>query len=130
MINKNIIKILLILVLVSICMNTISTISLAASFSISDAIDQAQDFPGTNTEIPLSDIKDLQKTIYNLLFAIGIIVAVVGTAIMGIQFITSAPEGKAEIKQRMIPFVIGCIVIFAGFIIWKFAINLIQSSPI
>ena len=28
-------------------------------------------------------------------------------------------ESKAQIKQSMIPFVIGCIVVFSAFGIWK-----------
>lgn len=127
--NKNITKIIAIFILLNLFISCMPTI-VSASFSIKEAIDNAKDFPGTGNNIQPSKEKDLQATIYNILFTVGIIVAVIGTSILGIQFITSAPEGRAEVKQRMIPFVIGCIIVFAGFTIWKFAVNLVQGISI
>lgn len=127
--KKNIKKIILILTIIMCLINIMQTISFAG-FSISDVITHAKNFPGSDSKIEEKDMKDMQAVIYNILLVIGVIVAVIGTAIMGIQFITSAPEGKAEVKEKMVPFVIGCIVVFSGMAIWKFAVNTIQKVAI
>lgn len=127
--KKNIKKLLLILTIIMCLINVMQTISFAG-FSIADVINHAKAFPGSGSELDERDIKDMQSVIYNMLLVIGVIVAVIGTAIMGIQFITSAPEGKAEVKEKMVPFVIGCIVVFSGMAIWKFAVNTIQKVAI
>ena len=36
----------------------------------------------------------------------------------------SEAEGQAKVKEMLIPFVIGCIVVFGGFGIWKIALSL------
>lgn len=127
--NKNITKIISIFILLNLFISCMPNI-VSASFSLTDVINNAQDFPKTSNNIPETTARDLQATIYNILFTVGVIVAVIGTSILGIQFITSAPEGRAEVKQRMIPFVIGCIIVFAGFTIWKFAVNFVQGISI
>lgn len=128
--KKYVIKISIIFILAGLLITSILPISFAAKFSLSEVINQATDFPGNNAEISVSDMRGMQKTIYNILFPIGIIISILGITILGIQFMTSAPEGKAEVKQRMVPFVIGCIVIFAGSVIWKITVDLIQGTSI
>lgn len=44
---------------------------------------------------------------------IGIIVSIVGLMVIGIKYMTGSIEEKAEYKQTMIPYVIGCIILFA-----------------
>lgn len=127
--NKNITKIISIFILLNLFISCMPNI-VSASFSLTDVINNAKDFPGSGNNIQFSKEKELQATIYNILFTVGVIVAVIGTSILGIQFITSAPEGRAEVKQRMIPFVIGCIIVFAGFTIWKFAVNFVQGMSV
>ena len=39
--------------------------------------------------------------------------AVIILMILGIKFITAAPEGKAQIKERSVPAVIGAVLLFA-----------------
>jgi hypothetical protein len=48
--------------------------------------------------------------------------------ILGIQFIVSATEGKAKIKEKLIPYCIGCIVVFGAFGIWKLVINILKDT--
>ena len=33
-------------------------------------------------------------------------------------------EGQAKVKEMLVPFVVGCIVVFGGFGLWKIAITL------
>lgn len=39
--------------------------------------------------------------------------AVIILMLIGIKFITAAPEGKAQIKEKMVPATIGAIILFA-----------------
>lgn len=54
----------------------------------------------------------------------------VGT-IIGIQFMLASAEDKAKVKEALIPYIIGCAVIFGAFTIWSIAVKLGQdvSSP-
>lgn len=50
----------------------------------------------------------------------------VGT-IIGIQFMVASAEDKAKVKEALVPYVIGCAVIFGAFTIWSIAVNLGQD---
>ena len=43
---------------------------------------------------------------------------------MGIKFMIGSVEEKAEIKAALVPFVIGCIVVFGAFGIWKIVVTI------
>ena len=62
--------------------------------------------------------------VFNTFLTIGTILAAIVLAIMGIMFMMSPIEEKAKIKESLIPFVIGCCVIFGAFTIWKVVINI------
>ena len=53
--------------------------------------------------------------------------AVVVAAYLGIKFITSSVEEQAKVKESLIPFVVGCVVIFGAFGIWKLVTNLLET---
>ncbi len=53
----------------------------------------------------------------------GIIVSVLALAIIGIKYMLSSVEGKAEFKKTMIPYVIGCFMLAGVSLI----IQIIQS---
>ena len=94
--------------------------------TIDGVIGAADDFiSGAKTDNTIEQ-KGLQNTIdliYNILLAIGMVVAVVA----GIVFMTASTEGKAEVKEKLIPYVVGCVVIFGAFGIWKLVMVLIGT---
>lgn len=69
-------------------------------------------------------LKNLSDLIYNTLLVIGIVIAVIIGAILGIQFITGSIEQKAKIKDALVPFIIGCVIIFGAFGIWKIVVEI------
>lgn len=73
----------------------------------------------TKNTISQAGVDKTIDLIYNILLAIGMIVAVTAGVILGIRFMVSSTEGKAEIKELLIPYITGCIVVFAAFGIWK-----------
>ena len=100
------------------------------AFSISDIKESAQSFLDASNDadvdntIDRAQLEKTNSTIYNVLLGIGIIVAVVVGAFLGIQFIFGSVEGKAKILETLVPYVIGCIVVFGAFTIWKIAVEI------
>ena len=126
-------KILSILLICAFFVLSITNINYAAPVSEdrNQTIDQvmggAENFiSGANTEntISQSSLKNTIDLIYNILLAVGIIVAVVAGAILGVQFMVASADGKAELKERLVPYVVGCVVIFGAFGIWKLVITI------
>lgn len=64
-------------------------------------------------------MKSISDEIYVILLTIAVIVAIIVGGILGIQFIIASAEDKAKVKEALIPYVIGCIVSFGAFGIWK-----------
>ena len=65
--------------------------------------------------------------IYNIFFACGMVIAVVCGVFLGIKFMTSSVEGQAKVKELLIPYCIGCFIIFGAFGIWKIVINIMET---
>ena len=43
---------------------------------------------------------------------------------LGIKFMLGSVEEKAKVKETLIPFTIGCIIIFGAYIIWRLVMQL------
>lgn len=103
----------------------------AEKSTVDDVMEGAQDFINKGQE-GLNQINEgqLQSTsdfIYNLLLAIALVVAVVIGMVIGIQFMTASVEEKAKIKESLLPYAVGCVVVFGAFGIWKLAINVLSN---
>lgn len=97
-------------------------------FAIGEIIDDGQSFleAGNNgtADMDIADIESASGYLYNILLSLGVVIAVIVATILGVQFMLSEAEGQAKVKEMLIPFVIGCIVVFGGFGIWKLALTL------
>lgn len=80
-----------------------------------------------DSKISEDNLQDLSDNIYNVLIIIAIIIAVLIGLILGMKFILGGIEAKAEIKASIIPYVVGCIVVFGAFGIWKVVVSILQS---
>lgn len=91
-------------------------------------VDSANSFinNGTEEKIAEQDIKNLSDSIYNILLIVGIVIAVIVGAIIGIRFMVGSIEEKAEIKQVLIPYIVGCVVVFGAFGIWKIIVIILS----
>ena len=67
------------------------------------------------------ELPEKTKKVYNILLIIGVAISVIIVGVMGIRIITGSAEDKAEIKEQMVPYLIGCGVMFGAFTIWKIA---------
>ena len=83
---------------------------------------------GTNAESPINDnaLETGSNLLYNVLLTIGIAVALIWGLVLGIQFVTGSLEEKADVKKGLIIYLIGCIVIFGAFGIWRLLLQLLQ----
>lgn len=59
-------------------------------------------------------IKDTGKTILNIIRIIGIAIAVIMVIVLGIKYMQSAPNEKADIKNTAIMFIVGAVIFFAA----------------
>ena len=115
-----------IFLLLSFSMSYSHTNAAALSNIVSGADSFIQNGQG-NSKIDNEDIHNLSDSIYNILLIIGTIVAMIVGVVLGIQFITGSVEAKSKVKESLIPYVAGCVVIFGAFGIWKLVITILQG---
>lgn len=58
---------------------------------------------------------------------VGTVIAIAGIMIMGIKYMIGSVEQKAEYKKTLIPYIIGCIFIFAISNIVSLIYNLVEQ---
>lgn len=73
------------------------------------------------------NLKTLSNNLYNILFGVGILIAFIIGGILGIKFMTEGVEGKAEVKNMLVPYIVGCVVLFGSFTIWKIVVTILQA---
>lgn len=107
--------------------NTVQASGLGNVFSGGDTFILA----GKNGDAKLDNdkLKSASSDIYNILLVIGICVAVITISVLGIKFMIGSVEEKAQVKEALIPFVIGCVVVFGAFGIWKIVTELGSMIP-
>lgn len=118
-------KIILVLLVLFVTFS-ISCKEVYASNIIQGADDFIKDGQG-GTKISQDDMKNVSDLVYNILLAIGTVIAFIVGSILGIQFMTGSVEQKSKIKESLIPYIAGCVVIFGAFGIWKLVVTLAQQ---
>lgn len=73
------------------------------------------------------NLSTVSKSVYNIFFSVGIIIAFIVGGILGIKFMVSGYEGKAEVKTMLVPYIVGCIVLFGAFGIWRIVVLILQG---
>lgn len=107
-----------------------STTTCYATKSVDDIIDSADDFVSSGSSdvaLDIGQVQDVSDLVYNTLFIIGVIVAVLVSAFLGIKFMTSGVEEQAKVKEALIPFIIGCVVVFGSLTIWKIVLQILEG---
>lgn len=79
------------------------------------------------SKIDSTNLQSASNTIYNILLGIGVFLAVAVGMYLGIKFMLASAEDKAKVKESLIPYIAGCVVIFGAFTIWKLAITLLSG---
>lgn len=104
-------------------------IPISNAFSLDSVIDSGNKFiqdgsNASNDVINENEVKVMVGDVYNILVAIGVGLAVLIGAVLGIKYMTGTIEEQAKIKETLIPYAIGCIVVFGAFGIWKIVISI------
>ena len=72
-------------------------------------------------------VQEIISNIYSIIFPLGVVTTVIIGGILGIKFMIASAEDKAKVKESMIPYGIGCVVIYGAFGIWKIAIEIFSA---
>ncbi len=131
-------KILRIAIIIAIVVLTISVIqpkSYAASVSTFDQMKASIDnFLGIGrngqTGIDAGSLRNVVNPVANILTAIGVVVLVAVTMIMGIKYMFATPEEAAKLKQQLIGLVVAGVVIFGAVAIWKIIYGILNGAGI
>lgn len=122
-------KIIKIFILFIVAIFIVNTTNIYAS-TFGDIISGGKDFVESGDNSVIINQNKLQKTskgIYNmLLMASFVVVAVVGIS-LGIKFMMSGVEEKADVKNSLVVFFIGCIVVYGAFGIWKVLVTVLNT---
>lgn len=112
-------------------------IQVNAAFSWSDLISQSDGFlrNGYQASEQNNNLGEFDEglfqnnisSIFNAAFAVGVVLTVVIGGVLGIKFMVASAEDKAKIKEMLIPYVWGCVVIYGAFGIWKLTVYLGQE---
>lgn len=117
--------------LVIICLSIILIFSLpiySKALSIDSIFSDADDFLEQGSQsgaqgIEESELKDISDTISGVLLTIAVAVTFISIGVMGVNFAIQAADEKAKVKESMVPWVIGILVSFGAYGIWKFVMN-------
>lgn len=80
------------------------------------------------TGIKQENIQEITNIIFNILLLVGVVCVLIIGIILGIKFVTEGTEGKAEVLKALVPYIVGCVVVFGSFGIWKIIVNLLQAT--
>lgn len=73
------------------------------------------------------EIKTIINNIYSIIFPLGVVITVIVGGVLGIKFMMASADDKAKIKESLIPYVVGCVVIYGAFGIWKIAVEIFSG---
>lgn len=140
--TRKIIKIITIAVIFLVGMQLSYPKAYAAGGTVDDIVSGAEDFLGegkgashdtsvggyqSTAGLDEAKLKETSDFVYNLLFAIAMVVAVIIGLVIGIKFMVSSVEEKAKIKELLLPYVVGCGVVFGAFGIWSLVVNILME---
>lgn len=98
--------------------------------TLDDMIGDADSFVktfGRVDKIDNNELADLSGTIYNIALQIGVAVAVLVGMALGIKFMMSGVDERADVKKALTVYIVGCVVIFGAFGIWKLVVEIMQN---
>ena len=96
-------KVVTIISILFLCLNTICFAD----------IDTGSFRPDNLTASDYGKTFEMAGTIVGALKIVGTVIAIVGLMVLGIKYMIGSVEQKADYKKTMIPYLVGCIFIFA-----------------
>jgi len=129
-------KIIVIFLIVYVLINTFNILNtkVYAISRFEDMVNSAKNFTEddsatTTVPIPITvdKLQAVSKTISSILFVIAIGVALVTVTVTGINLMIQSAEEKAKTKEALVPLVIGMIISFGAYGIWKIMVGILAE---
>lgn len=132
--NK-IIKVLIKIILISLICQMLYIPKVKAVSSLAEIFSSANSFlnegknknTGNNQVLNTDELNNLNSNIFNIAFAIGVVLSVIIGAILGCQLMWGSIETQVKAKEMITPYIIGCIIIFGAFGIWKIVMIIMSN---
>ena len=118
MLSKKSIKVISVLVIAVMALFAVGNVAMAVTI------------PPVSGDVASSDLNDTIGKVLGVIQWIGIIIAVIVAMFVGIKFITSSPEGKAEVKKTALFYVGGIVLLLAASTIVRVIANSIKSGTV
>lgn len=120
--------ILLMLIIQTIYISKTEALSLDGIFKTGDNfINEGKTESPKNEAINYEEFRLTTNNIGSVLTTLGIVLAVIIGGILGIQIMWGSIEQQVKAKEMIMPYVVGCIVIFGAFGIWKLAVTIFSQ---
>ncbi len=121
-VKKIFLSLMIMICIVNIIPLNISTVDASVSGLVGDL----------DSKLPANDLSSgIRSTIQKLLGFLQVasgLVAVVVIAITGFNYIVAAPDVKKELKDKMLPMLIGLVLVFGAASIAKFILGAVEGS--
>lgn len=100
-----------------------------AATSLGDVIEDGDSLIREGKELQYNEagLQKFSTIMYNILLAIAVALALIVGVIVGIKYMTGSVEEKANYKAMFLPYVVGCVVVFGSFGIWKLVVGILQN---
>lgn len=133
--NKNIKKVFIKILIIFLMCQILYIPKVKAIGSLSEIFSSADSFlnegknknSGDEQVLNTNELNVFNSNIFNIAFAIGVALSVIIGAILGCQLMWGSIETQVKAKEMITPYVIGCIVIFGAFGIWKIVMIIMSN---
>lgn len=97
--------------------------------SLDDMIADADSFvdKGKKIQYEESALQNFSTILFNCFLAVGVALALIIGVIIGIKYMMGSVEEKANYKEMLVPYLVGCLVVFGAFGIWKMVVVMLES---
>ncbi len=101
----------------------------AAKDTVDTTIEGADNFlkKGGSSVINEQTLKEASDFVFSAVLAVAIVIVVIVGMIIGIKFMMAGIEEKAELKETLVPYFWGCIVVFGAFGIWEIVVTILSK---
>lgn len=125
--SKKIFYTILILSILIFVLNTTYTYASPLGDVISGGKDFLSSGSSTGVSVNQTELKKASNEVYNILLIISfVVVAVIGIC-LGIKFMMAGVDEKADVKKSLTVFVIGTVVTYGAFGIWKVLVTFLNN---
>lgn len=128
---RNKTKILVILLIAIFLIYTSTYIEVFATSPNSNLIEQGEKWIKLVRQEGQKDNDRGDWTSFNdlagILWGAGVFIVLICGTILGIKYMFSSVEEKANIKENMRPYIIGAVIILGALSIWKFLVEFLDS---